>query len=164
MRHADLDEHVSPATGAASGSPAPGGASFVLLRAGPLRLLLPREDVGAAEYIDHAPSATAEPGVFECDGDGASRLVAALSAAMRPLEQFPAGRFILTPLQVDDSDLRFAWDEVRVLIDARLEAQPLPPALRAPGAPIESYVVHEGEILLCTTARRLLAHAAGAGE
>ena len=144
--------------------PASGAASFVLLRAAGLRLLLPREDVGAAEYMEHAPSPTAAPGLFEYRSAGASRVVAALSPRMRPLEDFPAARFVLTPLHVDGADLCFAWDEVRVLIDARLEPRPLPPALRAPDAPIESYVAHEGEILLCTTARRLLAYAAGTGD
>jgi hypothetical protein len=142
--------------------PAPDAASFVLLRAGALRLLLPREDVGAAEYLEHAPSPTAAAGRFEYRSGDASRMVAALSAGMRPLESFPAGRFVVTPLSVE-GDPCFAWDEVRVLIDARLEPRPLPPALRAPDGPIQSYAAHEGEILLCTTARRLLAYAAGAG-
>jgi hypothetical protein len=144
--------------------PASGVASFVLLRAGGLRLLLPRDDVGTAEYMEHAPSPTADPGLFEYRSAGASRVVAALSPRMRPLADFPAGRFVVTPLHVDGADLRFAWDEVRVLIDAGLEPRPLPPALRAPDAPIESYVARDGEILLCTTARRLVAYAAGTGD
>jgi len=139
-------------------------ASFVLLRADTLRLVLPQQDVGLAEYMESQPLPTAEPGLFEYAVGDAGRIVAALSPALRPLEVFPSGRFVLTTLRADGAELCLAWEEVRVLIDAPLQPQPLPPALRTRGGPIEGYAEHAGQLLLCTTARRLLAYAVGAGE
>ena len=142
----------------------PGRASFVLLRAGALRLVLPQQYVGLAEYIESEPLPTGEPGLFEYAVGDASRSVAALSPALRPLEVFPSGRFVLTTLQADGAELCLAWDEVRVLIDTPLQAHPLPPALRTRGGPIQGCAEHAGQLLLCTTAQRLLAYAVGAGE
>jgi hypothetical protein len=143
---------------------APERASFVLLRADTLRLVLPQQDVGLAEYMEGEPLPTGEPGLFEYAVGGACRIVAALSPALRTLEVFPGGRFVLTTLQADGAELCLAWDEVRVLIDAQLQSQPLPPALRTRGGPIQGYAEHAGQLLLCTTAQRLLAYAVGAGE
>lgn len=135
-------------------------ASFVLLRAGALRLLVPQAQVGAAESIDGAPAPTGADGWFE---DRQGRRLAALSAAMRPLAEFPRDRFVITRLRVDAADVGLAWDEVRVLIDVPLQRQPLPAAMRGDDGPIDAFVEHEGEVLLCTTAQRLLAYAQAAG-
>lgn len=137
-------------------------SNFVLLRADTLRLLLPQQDVGAAEYIEHDPRPTATPGLFEHGaGDGLRRVIA-LSEQMRPLSTFPGGRFVLTRLMAGEDELSFAWNEVRILIDAEIEAHPLPAAMRARGAPIDAYVEHEGEVLLCSSASTVLAYAASA--
>lgn len=138
--------------------------NFVVLRAGGLRLLLPHEDVGAAEYIEGVPAATAQPGRFELDVLGELRSIVALSEQLRALETFPAGRFVLTRLHAGGGELSFAWDEVRVLIDAVLEPLPLPPAMRSPQGPIDGYVRLDGKLLLCATAPRVLAYAVAAGE
>lgn len=136
------------------------GRNWVLLRADTLRLLLPQQEVGAAEYIEHDPRPTATPGLFEYGaGDGLRRIVA-LSGQMRSLSTFPGGRFVLTRLLAGEGELSFAWSEVRVLIDAEFEPHPLPAALRAQGAPIDAYVEHDGEVLLCSTASAVLAYAA----
>ncbi|HWI84172.1 hypothetical protein [Ramlibacter sp.] len=147
-------------------APAPSGGNFVLLRAGALRLLLPQSDVGPAQHMQGQPAPLAgRPGLFEQVQDGATRTVAALSDRLRPLQVFPGGRFVLTTLATAAAgELRFAWDEVRVLIGARLEPSPLPAAMRSRGGPIDGYVQLDGELLLCTTAQRVLAFAAGPGE
>ncbi len=145
--------------------PEPTGArrgNFVVLRAGGLRLLLPHEDVAAAEHIGEAPVGVARAGIFELEVLGERRAVVALSEQLRPLERFPAGRFVLARLHGGEAS--FAWDEVRVLIDAAVEARPLPPAMRSAGSPIDGYVQLGGELLLCATAPRVLAYAAGAGD
>lgn len=138
--------------------------SYVLLRAQELRLLLPQPDVGVAEYLEHEPVPTTEPGLFEYTNGLQGRIVAALSPALRPLERFPRGRFVMTPLQTGAGELCLAWDEVRVLIDARLDARPLPPAMRTADGPIEGWCELDGQVLLCTTAPRLLAYALANGE
>lgn len=140
----------------------PGRGNFVVLRAGALRLLLPHEDVGAAEHMGEAPVGTAQAGVFELEVPGERRAVVALSEQLRPLERFPAGRFVLARLH--GGEAWFAWDEVRVLIEAAVEPCRLPPAMRSPGGPIDGYVQLGGELLLCATASRVLAYAAGAGD
>ncbi len=145
-------------------APARVGGNFVLLRADGLRLLLPRQDVGAAEYIEHEPRPTGAPGLFE-DGEGDGlRQVVALSDQMRVLPDFPRGRFVLTKLRAGEGELFFAWNEVQVLIDAQFERHALPPVMQAPGAPIEAYVERDGEVLLCTTATRVLSHVAAAAR
>ena len=150
---------------AQSQSPAvPGRISgnFVLLRADSLRLLLPQQDVGSAQYMEHELRATAQPGVFEHGaGDGLRRVVA-LSGRMRPLPGFPGDRFVLASLRTGDSALSFAWNEVQVLIDAEFERHDLPIAMQVPDAPIVAYVEREGEVALCTSAERVLAYAAAA--
>lgn len=139
-----------------------GRGNFVVLRAGTLRLLLPHADVAAAEHIGEAPLGVAQAGIFELEVRGERRAVVALSEQLRPLERFPAGRFVLARLHGGEAS--FAWDEVRVLIDAAVEARPLPPAMRGAGSPIDGYVQLGGELLLCATAPRVLAYAAGAGD
>jgi hypothetical protein len=140
---------------------APAAAGAVLLRAGALRLLVPQQEVGAAEYIEGMPAPTPQRGCFEATLPDGGRMVVALSELLRPLDDFPAGRFLLTRLQAPGSELCFAWDEVRVVAETGLERHPLPPALRTAQGPIDGYVQHGGEVLLCTTAQRLLAYAAG---
>ena len=137
--------------------------NFVVLRADALRLLLPQQEVGAADYVDSAPVPSGEAGVFFCGEADARRSVVALSDRMQPLAEFPAGRFLVTSLRTPELELSFAWDEVRVLIGVRLEQHPLPPAMRLPGTPIHGYVEHAGELLLCSTAEQVLACAAGGG-
>jgi hypothetical protein len=137
--------------------------NFVLLRAGSLRLLLPQQDVGAAQYVEHEVRATEQPGMYEHGEGDDLRWVVALSDAMRPLTTFPTDRFVLASLQADGAALSFAWNEVQVLIDADFERHELPMALRVPGAPIDAYVERDGELVLCTTAERVLAYAAATG-
>lgn len=133
--------------------------NFVLLRADSLRLLLPQQDVGAAEYVEHAPRPAGEPGLYEHGQGDDLRSVVALSREMKPLARFPADRFVLAKLHAADSALSFAWNEVRVLIAATLERRELPAVMRAPGAPIDAYVEHDGHVVLCTTAQRLVSYA-----
>lgn len=133
--------------------------NFVLLRAGTLRLLLPQDEVGAAEYAQGAARPAGERGLFEIGEGGQARAVVALSGRMDLLAEFPPDRFVLTRLLGDDCELSFAWDEARVLIDAQLVRHPLPAAMRTPGAPIEGYVERDGEILFCSTAQQVMAAA-----
>jgi hypothetical protein len=146
---------------AAGASTLPG--NFVVLRADSLRLLLPQQEVGAADYVDSAPLPSGEVGVFFCGEGDARRSVVALSERMRLLADFPRGRFLVTSLRTPELELSFAWDEVRVLIGVRLERHPLPPAMRLAGGPIHGYVEHAGELLLCSSAEQVLACAAGEG-
>ena len=136
--------------------------NFVVLRADSLRLLLPQQEVGAAQYVEHELRPSVEPGLFEYGQADAWRQVVALSGQMRPLPQFPADRFVLAALPAGEGALSFAWNEVKVLIDADLERHPLPALLQVPGAPIEAYVERDGELLLCTSAERVVAYATAA--
>jgi hypothetical protein len=135
--------------------------NFVLLYADSLRLLVPQEDVGAAEYVEHGLNATSEAGVF-CHGEGENeRFVVALSERMRALPEFPASRFVLTRVAARQRKLAFAWNQLHVLIDRQIEPLALPRAMRVEGAPIERYVVLGGELVLCTTAQRIVRYVFG---
>ena len=68
-------------------------------------------------------------------------------------------RFLLASLATEAGDMAMAWDEVRVLMEAEIECQALPESMRAPGAPIKSYVHLDGEIALYTSADRVMAFA-----
>lgn len=130
---------------------------FVLLRADALRLLLPQRDVAATEYIEQAPAATREAGRFVLDdGNGTPQPVWALSERMRPLDRFPADRFLLTRLSGEGPAVALAWNEIRVLIDTELEFHALPPVMQGAGALIDAYVELDGELAFCTSARRVL--------
>lgn len=130
--------------------------NFVILRADGLRLLLPQREVGAAQYVDGAVQPAGADGFFTLGGPADAHTVVALSGRLRPLVQWPPGRFVLTRLESGAGELSFAWNEARVLIDAQLELHPLPPVLRVPGAPMQGYVEHDGELAFCTTARAVV--------
>ena len=134
--------------------------NFVLLKADALHLLLPQEDLGAAEYLEGTPRASSQPGWFEIDGQGdrAPRLVAALSAAMEPLPALPAGRFLLTGLAAQDG-VALCWNEVKVLIDVELETHELPPVLLPPDAPLRRFVEFDDGPAFCCSGQGLLAYA-----
>lgn len=129
---------------------------FVLLRADTLRLLLPQHEVAATGYIDHAPLATGEPGRFALpEGGGAPQDLWALSPQLRPLERFPADRFLYTRLAGAGAAVALAWNEVRVLIGAELALHALPAVMRGAGDLVDAYVELDGELAFCTTARRV---------
>ena len=130
---------------------------FVLLRADSLRLLIPQRDVSSTEYIDQAPVATAEPGIFVFgDGQGTEQAVLALSEQMARLDRFPPDRFVLTRFTGPRQETALAWTEVRVLIDAELEFHALPAVMQGGGGLIDAYVEIDRELAFCTTAQRML--------
>jgi hypothetical protein len=133
--------------------------NFVLLQADGLRLLLPQHDVGSAEYLDQTPRASALPGLFELEPDAESqtRSIAALSPQMDLLPEFPVKRFLMTSLCGQD-DIALCWNEVRVMIDAEVHPQPLPPVMLPPEAPLREFVELADGIAFCCTGERLLAH------
>jgi hypothetical protein len=134
--------------------------NFVLLRADSLRLLLPQADINSTEYIDSAPVGTAEAGIFSySEADNAARKVVALSDQMYALAKFPADRFLLTQLAKDGQVLSFAWNEVRVLIDAEVEQHSLPAVMQGPDALVDSYLELDGELVFCMSAQRLVSYA-----
>lgn len=147
------------------GSQRPGsrGGNFVLLRAGRLQLLLPQEDVGAAEYLSGVPRATGQHGLFElpvgdAQGTRSARYLAALSDSLALLAEPPPERFLLTAF-TPQPDLCLCWDEVKVLIGLTVTPQPLPPATIGAGSPLAEYVEFGENVAYCCTGERLLAHA-----
>jgi hypothetical protein len=134
--------------------------NFVLLRADSLRLLLPQQDVSSTEYIESTPISTPQPGIFSSKEDvNSGHRVLALSDQMHALATFPNDRFLLTQLANDQDDFSFAWNEVRVLIDAELEQYALPAVMQGPDALIDSYIELDGELVFCLSAQRLVSHA-----
>ena len=137
---------------------------FVLLRSGPLQLLLPQVDVGAAGHLARPPRDAGQPGLFEInagddagDGDQAG-FVIALSPHMTPMPEFPDDRFLLTSFSGHEGVL-VCWDEARVLSRVSLQPRPLPTAMLAAGAPVDAYVEFGEQIAFLCTGERLLAHA-----
>jgi hypothetical protein len=116
----------------------------VLLRADSLRLLVPREDVGAADHLESAGHSEG--------------LLLALSERMTPLPSPPPGRFVVTAF-ASRPGVQLLWDEVRMLIDPALAVEELPVAMRAPDSPLTRYVQLDGEPIFCCNAEQLLGHA-----
>ncbi len=132
--------------------------NFVVLRADKLRLLLPQADVGTASHLDVQPRTTDLPGLFErMSGDNGSALVA-LSHEMLPLPAYPTDRFLITAIETPMGEIGFGWSEVSVLIDARLQAKPVPQVLLNPHTPVNEFVEIDGEVVFCSDRERLAAH------
>ena len=128
--------------------------NYVMLRAGSLRLLLPQAEVGAAEYVEGQFEALGDMGLMQRSGGGEQCFYVAMSSDMTPLPQIPEGRFLVTTLGDGSDELRWCWDEVRVLIDFDFTAQPLPPVLAAAYTPVNEFFEQDGEIIfLCDAAR-----------
>ena len=135
---------------------------FVLLRAGKLRLLLPQQEVGAAEYLEARPQSLPDEPLLLA-GDASGRLFAALSDDMVLLRDCPPQRFVVTTLGDDDLHIGWCWDEMKVLIGVALEPRELPAVLVTPGTPVDAYVLHEGQIAYLSSAARVTAFALGEG-
>lgn len=140
----------------------PGAAGWMLLRADTLRLLLPIEEVGAAEHLGQVPQPTGQPGLFEAPGDastdGVPRFAAALSERMQPLADMPAGRFIVTPFPAQPGVV-LAWDEARLLRAEAVQLQPLPEVMCAPESPLRQFAEIDGEVAFAASADQLLGYA-----
>jgi hypothetical protein len=122
--------------------------TFVLLRAGALRLLLAQAEVGPAEYLETRPEPSEVPGLLRCDD---ARAYAALSDAMTLLDECPRERFIACTLAGDER--LWCWDELRVLIDIELEPVALPAGVADPSTPVAAYVELDGApAFLCSAA------------
>lgn len=137
--------------------------SYVLLTAGELSLLLPQDEVGAAEYRDGELEQAEAPGLLKLRGKDSPRRYVALSRDMTALPQCPAERFLVTPLGNGDDGLGWCWDELKILIDVKLPIQALPPVMLTPDAPVDRYVEIDGKLAFLCNARRLKSYALGAG-
>lgn len=131
---------------------------FVVLRADEMSLIVPQSDVEDLEYIGEHRNAHTERGVLSFGSHGHKSHAIALSKNMGALLDFPPDRFLLTRLTAGAHQFLLAWNEVRVLPDAQITVQPLPPSLRSVDGPIEGYVEENGRVLLYTNAASILQH------
>jgi hypothetical protein len=132
--------------------------NFVVLRAGPLHLILPQGEVGAAEHIEGGLRSSGRPGVFSRGEGSLACDVVAPSERLEALEAFPADRFVLTRLGTGVT--QFAWNEMKVLLDVSLVVRTLPEALQVAGGPIEGFVDLQGTIAFRTDAQRIVSYMA----
>ncbi len=144
--------------------------NYVLLTADSLRLLLPQHEVGAAEYLEGALEPSAQPGLLQLQGVPGERRFAALSARMSLLPNCPPDRFLVSSLGEGngagevESGLGWCWNEMKILIDVDLRAQPLPAVLLARHAPVDCYVELDGLLAYPCSADRLQAYALAQGN
>jgi hypothetical protein len=124
--------------------------NFVFVRADGLRLMLPQEQVGAAEY--------------RRAGEEGGRIYAALSAGMTLLDDCPPERFVVTTLGDGSDGVAWCWNELQVLIGIELHPRPLPATLVGPSTPVGHYVEHAGELAFLCDAPRLQAFALASGN
>lgn len=135
--------------------------NYVLLTADTLHLLLPQDEVGAAEYLEGELEACEEPGLLRLRGTESPRRFAALSTQMTLLPQCPPGRFLITPLGDGTDNLGWCWNELKILIDAKLPIHPIPAVLLTPATPVDRYVEVEGKFAYLCSARQLKSFALG---
>ncbi len=173
---ATQDEAISPAAGLANGQVAglstysgnsgkglprevDEGATqrgnYVMLIADTLHLVLPQQEVGAAEYLEGKLEAGGESGFMRLHGDEHPRRYAALSAMMTLHPLCPADRFMVTWLGEDGDDLGWCWNELQILIDVELRPQPVPKVLLAPNSPVDQYVEFDGKLAFLCNAQQL---------
>lgn len=113
--------------------------NFIMLRADSLRLVLPQRDVLSTDYLASSPVAFgSEHGLLHIPQANDAVVYMAISAEMRLLDACPPDRFVTTTIQ--GLDVRWCWSEVRVLIDAQLHPQPLPPVMLTPFTPVREMV------------------------
>jgi hypothetical protein len=136
--------------------------NYVLLTADSLQLLLPQDEVGAAEYLDGELEAGEEPGLMKLKGKDDPRRFAALSPQMTLLPHCPPGRFLVTPLGNESDGLFWCWDELKILIDVKLPINPLPAVLLTPAPPVDRYVELDGRLAFMCSARQMKSYALAA--
>lgn len=129
--------------------------NYVLLTADTLRLMLPQEEVGEAEYLDVALEASDEAGLLKPVGDAISRRFVALSEQMTLLPRCPPDRFLVTSIGEENDRLGWCWNEIQILINAEMQAHPLPPILLPPGTPVSYYVEFQGKLAYLCSAQQL---------
>lgn len=138
--------------------------NYVLLTADTLLLLLPQDEVGAAEYLEGELEASDEPGLLKLRGTDDPRRYAALSPHMTLMPQCPPGRFLVTSLGDGTDELGWCWDELKILIDVKLPIHPLPPVLLTPATPVDRYVELDGKLAYLCNARQVKSFALRPGN
>ncbi len=133
--------------------------NYVLLTADALHLLLPQQEVGAAEYLEGSLEASDETGLLQLAGKESARRYAALSTQMTLLPHCPLDRFVVAPIGDGSDGLLWCWNELQILIDVELQPRPLPAVLLAPDTPFDRYVEFEGKLAYLGTAHQLYAYA-----
>lgn len=135
--------------------------NFVAMRSGALWLFVPQSQVLSTERLARLSNQAMteehqRPGVFksvDSSDDTTERVshYAALSAEMTLLPSLPEQRFLTTVF--DGSDIHWCWDEVQVLIGARIACQTLPPVLCSQVTPLESVAILDDDRrgFLCNT-------------
>lgn len=138
--------------------------NYVLLTAGTLHLILPQQEVGAADYLEGELEASDTPGLLKLAGEEGTRRFVSLSAQMTLLPHCPPERFVVVSVGDDNDDLSWCWDELLVLINAELPVHSLPPVLLAPDTPVRQYVEFEGKLAYLCSAHQLRAFALASGS
>ncbi len=133
---------------------------YVLLSADTLHLLLPRQEVGAAEFLGGTLEPSDEPGLFKRRGVESPRRFAALSAQMNLLLHCPDDRRFVAPIGNGTDAVAWCWNTLQELPDLESPIYPIPRVLLAPNAPVEQYVEVEGKLAYLCSAHRLRAVAA----
>ncbi len=136
---------------------------YVLLTADTLRLLLPKQDVGAAEFRAGMLEASEAPGLLKLRGTESLRRFAVLSGQMRLLPHCPDDRRLMTSVGNGGDDVAWCWNALRELPDVELPLYPIPKVLFAANAPVEAYVEVDGELAYLCSAHRLRAFATDPG-
>lgn len=135
--------------------------NWVLLIAGSMRLLLPQRDVGEVEYLEGRLCESGQPGVLrECASDSPRRYVA-LAEDFQPLAYCPDNRFLATRIGAPGDELRWCWEELKVLVSPMIDRRPIPPVLLTPRSPFSHYVQLDGGLAYQCTGEQLRALCSG---
>lgn len=146
MQASTLFSSVPQATQTASSAPATRTVrgSYVLLRADTLRLLVPQTEIKNTDYLQTRPvSIEGEQGLLHIPGSTDGAVYVAVSAGMRLLNECPADRFVSTSMQ-NGLDVHWCWSDVRILVDADLRVEALPPVMLAPYTPVREMAFIDG--------------------
>lgn len=135
---------------------------YVLLRADNLRLILPQEEVGAAEYIPKGLRPPDDLGLMGHESEEyATAFYIALDADFRPITQdIPRDRYLATLLGKREN-LYWCWSDVDVLIDFSFNPLPMPEVLQARHPLLKGYIIFEEQPVFICDAEAVINFALG---
>lgn len=117
---------------------------FVTMRADTLWLVVPQSHVMSADRLDDLPETevvTEAAGIFSTpvhDAKAELRYYIALSEQMRRLGKLPDARYLVTKFVGNRAF--WCWDEVNVMINAKLRCHPISNVIKTDTTPVHTLV------------------------
>jgi chemotaxis signal transduction protein len=132
-------------------------AIFLAIHLGPLRLLVPQEDVRTVESATDIRTPTSKPGAFGSIRIGRERWpVYCLSETLSEFCTEAGSRRICPILVSQDGSYGLLCDDVQLVTAHELDVKPLPSAMQRHGAAVGGLALYGDELVCVSSADALL--------